>query len=227
MKRIIPLILAGLFIVNGAKAQKETRDVDDFTKVSFAVAGKLYLKQGNKYEVILEGDRDYIEEIETEVRNDRLVIKREKWFSFQNKKVTVYITMPEIEGLSVSGSGYLLAEDQLECDELDLSVSGSGDIVLEDLLADELDCGISGSGSINLEGEGADRGEISISGSGNFTAESFEFDKLDVSISGSGRCKCYVNGQLNARVSGSGNIYYKGSPSVDAKSSGSGKVRKI
>ena len=63
MKKIFALILTGLLICSGSFAQKETRDVDDFTRVSFAVAGKLYLQQGSKFELVLEGDRDYIEDI--------------------------------------------------------------------------------------------------------------------------------------------------------------------
>lgn len=227
MKQHVSLVLIALLISASCFAQnKETRNLDGFTKVSFGVAGKLILKQGNKFNVVLEGDKDFLDEIRTEVKGNSLVIRKSNWKLFQNKKVLVYITMPEVEGLSISGSGLLVAEGAIESDGLDLNVSGSGDIVLKELEADMIDCGISGSGTIELSGNGADDGDISISGSGKYLGESFELDKLDVSISGSGTCKCWVNSNIEARVSGSGDIYYKGNPNIDARTSGSGKIRK-
>ena len=136
--------------------------------------------------------------------------------------------MNEIEGLSVSGSGRLFSSGPVECDDVSLRVSGSGDLNLKKLSADRIACGISGSGNIGISGPGADSGEISVSGSGNFNSVDFKLKDLDVSISGSGGCKVFVTNDLKARVSGSGNVYYDGNPSrVDAKSSGSGKVRKM
>jgi len=226
MNKYLCLVFVTLISIGSTQAQKkETRDVDDFTGIAFGVAGKLYLTQGNSYKVVLEGDEDYLEDIETFVRGDRLIIRHSRWMSFGNKKINAYITMPEIEDLAVSGSGKMTADSDIEADDLDMSVSGSGDINIDKLTAESVDCRISGSGSINLNGS-AENGDISISGSGDFTGESFDMETLDISISGSGTCRVKVNESLEARVSGSGDIYYDGNPRVDARVSGSGKVRK-
>src|SRR3990170_8355819 len=76
--------------------QREVRDVENFTKISFGFPGKLYLKQGSPQKVELEGDRDVIEEVETEVEGGRLKIGKEgKWFNWNSDdKITVYITVP-------------------------------------------------------------------------------------------------------------------------------------
>ena len=52
---------------------RETRDVSTFTKISIRVSGKLYLKQGSPQKVEIEGKKDVLEEIETEVEGNRLV----------------------------------------------------------------------------------------------------------------------------------------------------------
>ncbi|HUS86348.1 MAG TPA: head GIN domain-containing protein [Bacteroidales bacterium] len=228
MKKLMVLaVMFLLFTTTSFPQTKETRDVDDFTRVSFAVAGKLVLKQGNTFSVVLEGDKDLLDLIETTVKNGSLSIKRENWRTRMNEKVTAYVTMPVIEGLSVSGSGNLVCDGSLECTGLDLNVSGSGLIELTSLSADEVDASISGSGTIRLEGSGADEGTFAISGSGGYIGEEFKFSEFSVSISGSGNCKCNVTGDLVAKISGSGGVYYAGNPSVDARVSGSGKVRKF
>ncbi len=226
MKKYLGLLLITLLSIGVSNAQtRETRDLDDFTGIGFGVAGTLILQQGNTFSVVLEGDEDYLEEIETTIRSDKLIIHHDSWMSFGNKKVTVYVTMPVIEDLNVSGSGNIIAEESIRAEELDMGVSGSGNIKLANLSAEAVNCRISGSGSIELDGSAED-GELSISGSGKYRGEAFRLKTMDISISGSGTCRAMVEEDLEARVSGSGDVYYSGSPRVDAKVSGSGRVRK-
>ncbi len=224
---IMTLVVASSF-ANKLSDEKETRDLSGFTKISFGTSGYLYITFGSEYKVVLEGDGSYLDEIVTEVRGDRLVIRNRhnNWNFRMNQKVTVYITMPELEGLGVSGSGKAEIRDVVKGSDLDLGVSGSGRIITSDLNVSRLDCGISGSGNINLQGGGnIDNADISISGSGGFTGENAKIDMADISISGSGNCSCNVTGSLKAGVSGSGDITYTGNPKIDARVSGSGKVR--
>lgn len=211
----------------GQSTVKETRNVRNFTKVSFGVAGNLYINLGSEYKVILEGRSDFLEKVETEVSEGRLVIKMASWrFSIRNERITAYVTMPEIEGLSVSGSGRAEIQDDVITTSLSLNVSGSGKIYTADVEVRELNSRISGSGDIIIDGDGkADNADISISGSGNFTGETIELGDLSASISGSGDCFCNVSESLDARISGSGNITYTGSPRINARVSGSGHVR--
>jgi hypothetical protein len=190
------------------------------------VAGNLYINFGPEFKVILEGEKSDLEDIITEVSGNRLVIKKDNWkFNF-NEKVTVYITMPELKGLGVSGSGKAEIKDAIKAEDLDLSVSGSGKIFTGDVVVSKLGCSISGSGDIVLGGNGnAARADISISGSGNYEGGSYKIGTAEIHISGSGNCSCNVTESLRASVSGSGNVTYEGNPKVDAHVSGSGKVR--
>ena len=223
---LIALILT-IGISYGQSVVKETRNVRNFTKVSFGVSGNLYIKLGSEFRVEIEGDRRVLNEIATEVSGGRLIIKQENWrFNFKDERVTINITMPEIEGLSVSGSGRAEIMDAVNSDDLNLSVSGSGKLITGGMEVDDLSCGISGSGDILLEGNGTvDRATIAISGSGGFQGESIEIDHLKISISGSGNCYCKVGDSLDASISGSGNVTYLGDPRVNARVSGSGHVR--
>lgn len=213
-------------VTSAASVEKETRNVTGFTKVSFGVAGDLYINIGSEFKVVLEGEKSLLEEIKTEVSGSKLVIKNENWHTFHNERVTVYITMPAIEGLGVSGSGKAEIKDAIKAANLDFSVSGSGKILTGDVAASNLNVGISGSGDVIIGGGGeAAKADVSISGSGNYTGESLKLADADFSISGSGSCKCFVSENLKASVSGSGNITYSGNPKIDARVSGSGHVK--
>ncbi|MEQ9006965.1 MAG: head GIN domain-containing protein, partial [Ekhidna sp.] len=145
---------------------------------------------------------------------------------WRRSEVTIYVTMKEIEGLSVSGSGNIESKGKLQTEDVRLSVSGSGDIDLE-MESDELDIRISGSGSISLNGN-AEEAEAKISGSGRVKAEDLKVQVFEASISGSGSCYITATEEVNARISGSGSVYYSGDPKrVISNSSGSGKVRKM
>jgi hypothetical protein len=226
---ISALIVAMTFTTGFSKGQtvnKETRNLSGFTKVNFGVSGDLYINIGSEFKVVLEGDKSLLEEIETEVTGSKLVIKKESWHSHWNEKVTVYITMPALTGLGVSGSGKAEIKDAIKAENLDFSVSGSGRIQTIDLALGKLNVDISGSGDVIVGGNGeAASADISISGSGNYSGEALKIADADFSISGSGSCKCNVTDNLEASVSGSGNITYTGTPKIDARVSGSGRVR--
>ena len=137
MKRgiILSALILSIAVSSGfagnQSVEKETRNVSGFTKVNFGVSGNLYINIGPEFKVVLEGEKRYLDEIITEVSGGKLVIKNERKTgdSIMNEKITVYITMPELNGLGVSGSGKAEIKDAVKTDDLGLSVSGSGKII--------------------------------------------------------------------------------------------------
>src|SRR4051812_45517654 len=100
-KYVFSTILAVLLGSTLLLAQKrETRNLDSFSKIAFRVPGKVYLKQGSPQKVEIEGSKELLEKIETDVEGDKLVIGQEKkwmdWNWGDADKVTIYITVPDI-----------------------------------------------------------------------------------------------------------------------------------
>ncbi|MEM7107529.1 MAG: head GIN domain-containing protein [Bacteroidota bacterium] len=226
----ITILLCSFFISSVVLAQRsEIRDVQTFNEIAFATSGTVYLKQGNTQKVELKGDRADLDEIRTEVRGGRLLIKNRSnsWFTWNNNSnVDIYITMKKLNGVSVSGSGRVYGESKFITDFLELGVSGAGKMEL-DADAKEVDMSISGSGKIVLGGEGKIT-DISISGSGKIDAEDFKASNHEIRISGSGSCYVHADESIEARISGSGSVYYKGDArKINSRSSGSGKVKRI
>ncbi len=228
---LFSLLLAGIFAVNSVKAEEENREVSPFSEISLRISGNLYLTQGNKQSVRVVAKESVLSELITEVKGNELVIRFPNSNIFQRNfkpgKIEIYVTVPDVSALSVSGSGDIIAE-KLEARILNLSLSGSGGIKLGSLESSKLKGSISGSGNIEVKGRKvADDLSVTISGSGNFNATDFEADAVSVTIAGSGNCNVTSSGTIKARIAGSGSVFYSGNPSIDASTAGSGKVREM
>ncbi len=223
---LIAFILTGIQV----QAEEQNRKVDPFTEISLRIGAKLHLEQGAKQNLEIVAKSSTLDEIVTEVKDGKLIIRFPNkdyfWKTFQPGEITIYITTPEINGLGVSGSGDIIAENDIKTKILDLGVSGSGNIRLSELSAERVKAAISGSGDIVLAGKAAAQDlSVAISGSGNFKGFDFSADDVSVKIAGSGNVDIEANKNLYVRLAGSGNVTYKGKPMIDQSIAGSGKVR--
>ncbi len=230
--KISTVLLLLLLSISAVVAQtKETRNVSTFTKISFRVPGKLYLKQGSPQKVEIEGKKDVLEKIETEVDGNRLVIGKEgKWMDWSwgdnDDKVNVYITVKDIEGLSVSGSGDLIGQGKITSSDLDLNVSGSGSLQLEATVNGDLEADVSGSGEIVLKGSSRNYNS-DVSGSGRIDMDIVISDKASFSVSGSGKIQAAgTANEVKTNISGSGKVLAANleTNKCDVRISGSGDV---
>ena len=126
-----------------------------------------------------------------------------------------------------------------------VSLLGSGNVVMENINQPDLTLRIAGSGTLRAQGQ-ADRMEVSITGSGEafvteFTAKTFEVkvagsgslkaqgsaDKATISIAGSGDADlgALAIKSLEVKVAGSGNAEAAPTEEADIKIMGSGDVR--
>lgn len=225
---LFSFLLTGLTV----NADEQTRKVEPFTEISLNISANVHLEQGDKQNLEIVAKASTLEQIITEVKNGKLIIrfpsKNLFWKDFRPGEITIYITTPEINALSVSGSGDIIAEDEIKTKALDLSVSGSGNINLSELSADQVKTAISGSGNIILAGkQTAQDLSVAISGSGNFKGMNYSVKDVSVKISGSGDASVEAQDNLYVRLVGSGNVTYKGKPAIDQSTTGSGSVKRV
>lgn len=227
---------------------RETRNVGSFTKVNFRFPGKLYLKQGSPQKVEIEGDKDVLKEVETKVEGSKLTIGKEgkgfDWKFGSDDKITVYITVPDIEAVSVGGSGDIIGQGKITGNDIDLSVSGSGSLQLDVDAKGEIEANVSGSGDIDLKGKCRSI-ESAVSGSGKVILTAAVSERVDFAVSGSGKieangsaesAKVSISGsgrviaadmevkRCQVRISGSGNVEINVKDELDASIAGSGSV---
>jgi hypothetical protein len=204
---------------------KEEISLDAFHSIGLSFHGNVVLTQGSTQKVTIEAQQNIIDNIKREVKSGKWNIGFEKNVK-ESKPVTIFITIPTLKGIGVSGSGTLVSTNTFKgLEDLSVAVAGSGTVKLG-AEAKSTEVAISGSGEVNLSGTSITL-EIAISGSGDVIAQELKTDKCEVHISGSGDARVNVDKSLEAAISGSGDVFYTGSASVSSHVSGSGSVSKI
>lgn len=224
------ILFAFVLSLQQTKADEQNRKVDPFTEISLRISANVYLEQGPKQNLEIVAKASTLDEIVTEVKDGKLIIRFPNkdffWKTFQPGEITIHITVPEINGLGISGSGDIIAEDEIKTKSMEMAVSGSGNIKLSELNAERVKAAISGSGDIIVAGKTAAQDlSVTISGSGNFKGLGYSSDDVSVKIAGSGNVGIEANKNLYVRLAGSGNVTYKGKPMIDQSIAGSGSVR--
>ncbi|MFT4611261.1 MAG: hypothetical protein ACJA1H_002013 [Glaciecola sp.] len=203
-----------------------TRTTSDYDTVDCAGSFDYILVAGTEGRIIIEGESNLLEYIITEVNNGKLLIKTEQGKNLNpSKNKTIKITIPfkDIDAVSLSGSGDLWNEDQINSDDFEATLSGSGDVILN-IQSKNTSGSISGSGDLTIKGATQNL-SARVTGSGDFHGFGLISKNTDVSVTGSGDAEVVCTGQLKARVTGSGDIEYKGNPAKeDSKVTGSGSI---
>ena len=203
----------------------ESREVSGFDQVSLSGSGELTITQGDEESLTVEAEDNVMSTIKTEVKGDTLYISQSStWWRplVPTKPVKFDLTMKEISGVNVSGSGTVDAAS-IKTDDLDLDVSGSGKVDIGSLTVETLEVDVSGSGEFNLSGQVTTQ-KIDISGSGKYRAGELESETVTLEVIGSGNATVWATETLDVEISGSGKVEYYGSPRVSQDISGSGSI---
>ncbi len=211
-------------VKGSGKIITETIDMKNISGIGLGIAAEVFIRQGSKQKIEIKGQKNIIDLINKRPKGDTWNIDfpngtRVKGYD----QLEIYVTLTELEGLSIGGSGSINGEGKFSnVNDLGISIGGSGDITV-DVDADEISCSIGGSGKINLGGS-ADEIEISIGGSGDVKAIDLKVKECTVSSAGSGNVDINVSETLEVSLVGSGDVRYKGSPKIKTSIVGSGDV---
>ncbi len=191
----------------------ETRATGNFTGINNTGSFSVFVSRSDEFSVEVVAQENLLPIIETYVSGYTLIIETKNGTCFRSDlPVEVYVTLPELEVLKLSGSGKLIA-DIAENPVFECSNSGSGFVGVDTVYAAILSIGNSGSGTVNvLESHVSDMNLVQ---SGSGTIESgiaYGTEEVTIRHSSSGRVKAnLVDGSLiSATMSGSGSIVLAG-----------------
>jgi hypothetical protein len=193
----------------------------EITGVKLSGVGEVIIRHADTQEIIVETDQNLMTYVDRDVHNGTWTIDFDRCVK-KLTRLTVYVTVPEINKVNISGSGTIRGLDEFNGPELDATLSGSGSIEFR-CNVDKLDANISGSGNIDLLGT-ANFMNVNLSGSGDVRAFDMLSQECDVFIAGSGDVRVTVDDFLKVRINGSGDVLYKGNPIIDVDITGSGSV---
>lgn len=204
------------------KISRTALDVSQFEKLVLNGSHTVFLTQSDNHKVEIETTENIKKLVSTKVSDGVWKINFDKCIKTKNG-VKFYIETPNIQALTVNGSGDIISKSTIQSTELSMDVRGSGDIKVE-VDCQSMNSSIKGSGDIMVKGK-TEKQTASVIGSGDYTASDLTSENAKVTVNGSGDIVINVSESLEAKVNGSGDISYSGNPSnVDKQVNGSGDI---
>jgi|SRR5688572_21118457 len=215
IKKFLFIFLPGIFPL-----LIHAQSIQSFNKIRVASNASVILKQGEVLSIVLDEEN-------SQDASRYFTINNDGWLVISgNPDEDIYVTVPSINKVEISGTGSLESEGTFNAPELELLIIGVGQVEMN-IVSNYVKAVISGAGKIEFAGT-ADSIDIDISGSGKIDAENLKVRKCSANISGSGKCLVDVTEELNTNISGSGSVYYATPPAIiNNNVSGSGKVGDI
>ncbi len=205
-------------------AQQQERNVGQFTGIKVGGAFKVVLNQTGKYKLVVEAEEDILDRVRTEVKGDVLHIDMEWDWSWKgNDDITIFIDFKDLEYLEVSGAADVKTKGPIDANNLDMNVSGAGDLDLE-VNAKTIDVTVSGAGDLRISGS-IDRQQVRLSGAADYKAQHLKSKYTYAKASGAGSMVVYASEEIEAYASGAGSVKYYGDPVKEtSKASGAGSI---
>lgn len=220
-------MFGGKRVSGNGKIKAEDRKVSAFTSIEASGSVKVHIRQDSSTSVKIETDENLMEYVEVFTKGNTLIIESKEGFNLDpSEGVIIYATAPSFSSIHVSGSGDIISDNIISGGQpLDMGVSGSGNINVQAALP-KLSVEVSGSGNVLLKGTSKEFSGT-ISGSGSIKAFELTTDACRLQLSGAADAEVTANQKLDVNVSGSGDVRYKGNAQVSQNISGSGSVKKV
>jgi len=186
---------------NGTPAA-QTRKLPAFGAVELAGSNTVTVDVGRPQSVVVHADSNLLDHVTTRVVDGRLVIADTGSYSTKTP-MSVAVTVPSLSSLTLSGSGIVTAEN-VSAQALALTLPGSG-VLRATGTVDRLDVTLPGSGDAQLQDLVARDVHAVVSGSGRILVHPTQ--SLDASVPGSGAVMYVGNpAQVTSSVTGSGAV---------------------
>ena len=189
----------------------ETRELSGFERIELQGSLDVKYQQADSFSVEVSAPEQYLDKVETIVEGNRLVLRMKgdgKFINFgvsDGDGVKVYVTSPDLIGVTLRGSGDFECVHLVDTDNLDITLNGSGDIKFADVICDRVNVSLVGSGDVDMREVKTLWAGVSVVGSGDVKMRFENSGKVEANITGSGDITLkgtVSNYQYNVRGSG-------------------------
>lgn len=190
-------------ISGSGKRVVQKRDIGSFTSISTEGAFTIEVTCQKEPSLEIEGDDNVLEFVKTDIGNNVLRLSNTKGYSVR-EPIKLRISVPNLEGLSVSGAGKIdikgLNNDRFEID------SKGAPVIIVSGSTKSINIDSSGAGQIDTHNLRAARAAVDVKGAANVEVDAAE--------------------QLDVTISGPSSVIYRGDPVVNKTINGPGKVER-
>jgi hypothetical protein len=220
----LPLSACEFGIDGNGHRTDEVRETREFTSVESDGELDVFIERGDAFSVVVSIDSNLQHLVDVHVSGDTLVVDSERNFGHFVDGPHVWVTLPRLQGVSLDGSGRMVAVGFASDDVVDIDLGGSGLVEFHGEAA-AIHVSHDGSGRVYLEGE-TDSIDLRLDGSGSIDARSCPALDGAFDLGGSGQILATVLETARASLSGSGRIDLYGGAVIERQSvSGSGSIR--
>lgn len=208
-----------------AQAGDFSRDIiaTDFKEVTAGSHYEVVFTQSDQYSIRLQGSKDAVNMVEFDQQGEHISFKNSLAFNSSKGKVIIYISMPELHSLNLSGRA-MARFDNWSGQEMDFDLSGASECVFNGEV-NEVNIDMSGSSQISLSGIGKQL-QADISGSSEINAMDFSTQEARLGMSGATQAAVAPQEQLTVNASGASQVRYKGNPKTNITKGRAARVQK-
>jgi len=224
---------AGLIAPGAAQAAMRGYIVTDFNSIKVEAPVRIVLTTGSGASGMGEGDRDVLDRVDLSVSGGSLTVRMKDSpdsslaKSGGGKKGAqsvpiLTISTGVLRRAAVNGGGALTIRN-LDGLEVDLSMNGAGDMLVEEAKVDRLNLYVSGGGRVTVKGT-AKTVRASANGPGTIEAADLVAGQATIANDGVGSVRITVNGPAKVVSIGSGDTTIGGKAICDVTQRGVGQV---
>lgn len=204
----------------------ETRDLDlsGYSRIEAQSAFQLKVVAGDSFSTVVTADDNVIDNIEATIVGDTLHLALRSGVSYSNLTLRGQITMPNLQGISLSDTSKALISGFQSAGSLEAEISGAstldGDIQVGD-------AHLNGSGASRIQLTGTCTNlELHASGASQVDLTNLATTDADVVLSGASQATVNVSGVLDADLSGGSQLVYIGEPTLgNVRTTGAASLR--
>lgn len=204
---------------------------EDFTRLKISSAMNVWIIQGDQCDVRVEtedGIDKGVVQIEQNGETLELSVRWKKYKLGDNLKwgINVYVTVRELEKLEVSGAVHVQSQNRLNCNRLDIELSGAVETEL-DINANDVKVETSGAVELKMKGNCKNL-DAETSGAAEFLAPELSAESCVIETSGAASIDVMALKALKVESSGASRVLYRGNPeNLDINTSGASEVKKV
>lgn len=214
-------------VIGNGNMKEESRSVSTFNsiEISAPVKATITVQEGAAASVQLSGYENLLQQIKTEISNNKLRIFLPDGLRVEtDKEVEAKITVPSLAALDLSGASDAVINGRITGNEFILDISGSSDVTADDISSSKFSVDVSGSGNVDVKAGTVQDADYEVSGAGSINAFGLQSQTADASVSGAGSIHLTAMQKLEVDISGAGGIKYKGHPQISQDISGAGSL---
>ena len=223
------MVMARLMIFSSVTNRKYVEKtielkLQDFNGIDVSQAAKVFLIQGDKYNVKITGDQQLLTEVSTEIEDSILKIRFPR--IMDNSQFTLEITAPEFKSIKTAAAVQIETKNILKGDRLtmDMGTGSSGEF---DLQYNAFKCDANTGCLLTLKGQ-ATKAALNVNTGSKVNALDFQVKDCKVNGSTGVEIEISVSDLLSADLSTGSTLSYKGNPSIKSVNTSTGsEIKKL